>query len=225
MNQNAPLAAVLSFLVAIAGVSSAIAEQNRQQNSPPPPRRAAPQVQQPRIQPGARPGQFVNPGEQIRPGFAQPFRQGGYAQSFRQGGYAQPFHPGGTVARQWAGAGPAGRPRSGFRGINRAHRGPSQYAAWRGGTWNHGWHNGRYGWWWAVDGGWYYYDAPVYPYPEIVSADAVFEPVAAMGAPMSGQMGASPMMQYWYFCDMAGAYYPYVQNCPTAWRSVPAIPQ
>jgi hypothetical protein len=40
---------------------------------------------------------------------------------------------------------------------------------------------------------------------------------SAMGAPMAAQ--------YWYFCDPAGVYYPYVQNCPTAWRPVPATPQ
>ena len=26
--------------------------------------------------------------------------------------------------------------------------------------------------------------------------------------------------QYWYYCDAAQAYYPYVQECPGAWRPV-----
>jgi hypothetical protein len=28
--------------------------------------------------------------------------------------------------------------------------------------------------------------------------------------------------QYWYYCHTAGAYYPYVNNCPVPWRAVPA---
>ena len=36
---------------------------------------------------------------------------------------------------------------------------------WRGGAWRHAWFNGRYGWWWLVGGAWYFYTAPVYPYP------------------------------------------------------------
>ena len=28
---------------------------------------------------------------------------------------------------------------------------------WRGGHWYHGWHGGQLGWWWLVDGDWYYY--------------------------------------------------------------------
>lgn len=28
----------------------------------------------------------------------------------------------------------------------------------------------------------------------------------------------------WYYCDKAGAYYPYVKTCPSGWRAVPAQP-
>lgn len=28
--------------------------------------------------------------------------------------------------------------------------------------------------------------------------------------------------QYWYYCDSAHAYYPYVSSCPEPWRDVPA---
>jgi len=37
--------------------------------------------------------------------------------------------------------------------------------AWEAGRWRHEVHNGRLGWWWDVGGVWYYYPAPVYPYP------------------------------------------------------------
>ena len=36
---------------------------------------------------------------------------------------------------------------------------------WRGGRWFHGWHGNRLGWWWIVGPAWYWYPAPVYPYP------------------------------------------------------------
>jgi len=28
---------------------------------------------------------------------------------------------------------------------------------WRGGYWHHGEHGGRFGWWWVVGDGWYFY--------------------------------------------------------------------
>lgn len=36
---------------------------------------------------------------------------------------------------------------------------------------------------------------------------------------------AVPVMQYWYYCAAAAAYYPYVQNCPGGWELVlPTMP-
>jgi hypothetical protein len=37
--------------------------------------------------------------------------------------------------------------------------------AWENGHWRHEMHDGRYGWWWDVDGAWYFYEEPIYPYP------------------------------------------------------------
>src|SRR5213082_2571891 len=34
-----------------------------------------------------------------------------------------------------------------FRAVDPGH--------WRDGHWNHGFHDGRLGWWWVVDDGWY----------------------------------------------------------------------
>lgn len=76
---------------------------------------------------------------------------------------------------------------------------------WRGGRWIHARHGGRFGWWWVVGPSWYFYPAPVYPYP-----DPYIPPYAAPGAPA------------WYFCPPAQAYYPYVASCPVPWQIVPA---
>ena len=62
---------------------------------------------------------------------------------------------------------------------------------WRSGQWHHELHAGRFGWWWVVDDGWYFYPNAAYPYP-----------------------------QYWYYCGSAGAYYPYVSACPEGWTPV-----
>ena len=48
--------------------------------------------------------------------------------------------------------------------IRRFHEGDLE--RWRGGSWFHGEHFGRSGWWWIVDGAWYFYPAAVYPYPD-----------------------------------------------------------
>jgi hypothetical protein len=79
------------------------------------------------------------------------------------------------------------------------------FAVWRGGHWFHGRHDGRRGWWWRVGATWYFYPAPIYPYPDPL--------VPAYAAP-----GASA----WYFCPPAQAYYPYVPSCPVPWQAVPA---
>jgi hypothetical protein len=38
--------------------------------------------------------------------------------------------------------------------------------------------DGRYGWWWDVDGAWYFYEQPVYPYPAAVSDVEALEEAA-----------------------------------------------
>ena len=83
------------------------------------------------------------------------------------------------------------------------------FEAWHGGRWFHGEHGGRAGWWWVVGGVWYFYPAPVYPYPapppEVVVAPA-----------------AVPAAQYYYWCGRPAGYYPYVQGCRVPWQAVPA---
>ncbi len=78
---------------------------------------------------------------------------------------------------------------------------------WRGGNWHHSHHRGRYGWWWVVGGLWYFYPQPVYPYPDpFAPGDVIYE---------YGSSG-----DYWYYCESAGQYYPYVTECPEGWQAV-----
>ena len=44
---------------------------------------------------------------------------------------------------------------------------------WRGGHWFRGPHEGRLGWWWIAGNAWYYYPAPVYPYPAYAAAGPI----------------------------------------------------
>ena len=57
-------------------------------------------------------------------------------------------------------------------------------------------------WWWGTP--YPYYDAP---------------PLVIQQAP------APPQQAYWYFCQGAGAYYPYVKECPGGWMTVVPTPQ
>ncbi|MEI9986255.1 MAG: hypothetical protein WDN69_25655 [Aliidongia sp.] len=49
------------------------------------------------------------------------------------------------------------------------HFNAGEQRVWAGGSWHQDWHDGRYGWWWYTNGGWYFYDEPVYPMPLVVS--------------------------------------------------------
>jgi hypothetical protein len=66
---------------------------------------------------------------------------------------------------------------------------------WRGGRWFHGWHGNRLGWWWIVGGAWYWYPAPVYPYPNPYAPPVVVQ----VPAPPPAQPQALPST--WYYCD------------------------
>lgn len=93
---------------------------------------------------------------------------------------------------------------------------------WRGGNWVHERHDGRFGWWWVAAGMWYFYPAPVYPYPDPYTPPVVVVNQQPAPAPVTAQ--AQPPLQYWYYCDSLKAYYPYVPSCPETWRTVPAQP-
>ena len=101
--------------------------------------------------------------------------------------------------------------------ISRFHE--HDWNLWRGGRWAHARHDGRMGWWWIVGANWYFYSSPVYPYP------SPWEPPASvLVSPPVGVAPAAPPTQYWYYCEPAHGYYPYVPNCPGGWEQRPAIP-
>jgi hypothetical protein len=35
---------------------------------------------------------------------------------------------------------------------------------------------------------------------------------------------SQPLPSVWYFCEPSNAYYPYVAECPSGWKTVPATP-
>lgn len=79
----------------------------------------------------------------------------------------------------------------------------------------------------------YAYPYP-YPYPYYPYAPAV--PVPASPPVYIEQGGAAPALaqpqyqqapqqtQYWYYCPVSKAYYPYVKECADGWQQVPAQP-
>lgn len=72
---------------------------------------------------------------------------------------------------------------------------------WQHGSWRHGLHNGRMGWWYKVRMDWFGFEEPVFPHP-----DLLIPPGQAAG--------------WWYWCDAAQDYYPYVTLCPGPWSQV-----
>lgn len=127
------------------------------------------------------------------------------------------------------------------RGYDRGWRGDTRQferhdqLRWSSGAWRHGSHSGLRGWWWVIGGMWYLYPQPVYPYPDpnnppplmIEQSPPVYVPAPS---PMPGQpspgippvVTLQPSAPFWYYCDAAQGYYPYVTSCPTGWRTVPA---
>lgn len=98
-----------------------------------------------------------------------------------------------------------------FHGHDFAHFSAGERAAWEGGAWRHTWHNGHYGWWWFVGGDWFFYAAPIYPYPLYVGPDSYYDYYDTYGAPD----------YYWYYCEDPQGYYPYVRHCAVPWQPVP----
>ena len=99
---------------------------------------------------------------------------------------------------------------------------------WIGGRWIHDFHAGRYGWWWVVDGIWYYYPQPIYPYPAYVSEDVIVNGPGVYpppgGYPPPAPPPAAAPASVWYYCDNPAGYYPYIQSCAAGWRPVPSTP-
>lgn len=99
---------------------------------------------------------------------------------------------------------------------------------WRSGSWRHGSHSGRQGWWWVAGGMWYYYPQPVYPFPDPyrppVFALEPAPPPVVVQLPAPPPAPVQPVAQVWYYCEAEAGYYPYVAACPSGWKTVPATP-
>jgi hypothetical protein len=61
------------------------------------------------------------------------------------------------------------------------------------------------------------YYAPYYP-PAVIVTQPPVAPATSYVAPSEEGVG------YWYYCESSKSYYPYVSQCPEAWKKVPAAP-
>jgi hypothetical protein len=125
------------------------------------------------------------------------------------------------------------------------HYGRHSERQWRSGSWHHGAHLGRIGWWWVVNGAWYPYTQRSNAYPVYQETIIIEQPVQ----PIPQMQQSQPQQQYpqyypptypqtsnsppnvqqpannlWYYCDASHMYYPYVQTCTSGWRAVSPVP-
>ncbi|MGH6976423.1 MAG: hypothetical protein ACREED_05285 [Stellaceae bacterium] len=70
-------------------------------------------------------------------------------------------------------------------------------------------------------GPYYYYPPPVVYYPP---PPVYYAPPPVVYAPPPPPTPLAPQAQTWYYCDNPQGYYPYVSNCTSGWRQVPARP-
>lgn len=78
-----------------------------------------------------------------------------------------------------------------------------------------GFHFGAPYYWGPYWGPWWYHPAPYYyPGPTVV-VPAQPTTYIEQGNESSG---------WWYYCDTARGYYPYVKECPSGWQRVPPAP-
>ena len=91
---------------------------------------------------------------------------------------------------------------------------------WRHGHWLHESYEGRYGYWYIVNGERYFYDTPVYPYPLAVATVSYGMPVAAVVAPPPQAVFTPQAQTMRYHCPGVGDA-PAVTACPNGWVQVP----
>jgi len=98
------------------------------------------------------------------------------------------------------------------------------FNSWRGGHWWHGARHGRFGWWWFAGGAWFFYPAPIYPYPafDYYYDRPEYDDGPAYNGPYYRPDDAddSPDGRSWYYCKSPEGYYPYVKKCDGKWERV-----
>lgn len=89
---------------------------------------------------------------------------------------------------------------------------------------------------WGWGGAPYWGYAPYYSYPYYYPQPAVAQPIVIEQAapqvyieqqPQYSQSAPAPQVaaaNYWYFCEPAQAYWPYVKECPAGWQRVSPTP-
>jgi hypothetical protein len=108
------------------------------------------------------------------------------------------------------------------------HFNEHEWGAWREGRWHHDFYNGRRGWWYDVDGVWYPYAAPVYPFPLVVAPLVVEEAVPIVAAPMvmaAPVVAVQPlpaMPHVAYHCASPSGFYPALPACDAGWVTIAA---
>jgi hypothetical protein len=126
--------------------------------------------------------------------------------------------PSSVLGKGFASVHPTGRPGhdlSTFRGHAFADFTAKEQSAWRGGRWRYAWHRGHRGWWWIVRDSWFFYPAPIYPYPLYIGSLDYYDYYEWYGTPD----------YYWYYCTNPQGYYPYVQECLGTWHALPPAPE
>lgn len=113
-------------------------------------------------------------------------------------------------------------PSHNFRGQNIDSLGVSYRNVWNHGHWHHGRYHGEYGWWWFVAGYWYWYQEPIFPYPDYISEEV--EPDTDDEEPADATPPAGLQGDVYYYCGDPSGYFPYVATCNLPWETVPAAP-
>ncbi len=67
---------------------------------------------------------------------------------------------------------------------------------------------------------------PWYPYPYYPPPPAYYSPPVVIQQEPQTFIEREPSQQpsYWYYCESAKAYYPYVKECPSGWLKVAPSP-
>jgi hypothetical protein len=112
------------------------------------------------------------------------------------------------------------RPAYNFRGLNVHSLDADHRTVWSQGRWHHGYYGGLYGWWWLVAGYWYWYQEPIFPYPDYVSDE--IEPDTDDQVPPDANPPDGLEGDVYYYCGDPNGYYPYVATCNAPWETVPA---
>jgi hypothetical protein len=82
-----------------------------------------------------------------------------------------------------------------------------------------GFHFGAPHFWGPYWSPWWYHPAPYYYHPAPVYVPAQPTTYIEQGSAPAADSGG-----WWYYCDTARGYYPYVKECPSGWQRVPPAP-